>query len=140
MLFLYCTTAPKPPSVTTKVVDVTSITLQWDPLPCRDRNGEHFNHYRIFYFSTVALDQGNVDVVLENDKQFTLSRLPPRTSYEFLAQAVNLATSLYGEFAAFRVSTSAPSSKLLLLKCSVIFNYSGYINRLWFSPEWSAVS
>ena len=106
------TIAPEPPSITATVVDVTSITIQWDPLPCQHRNG-HFIHYRVMYFP--AFGPVNSDFVSENEKMYTLRRLPPRTSYEIFVQALNVATQAFSISVNLTVSTSAPSGKSLSL-------------------------
>ena len=105
--------APDPPSITATSVDVTSITLHWDPLLCQHRNGD-FSYYIFIYFPTFSpYNFPSNDFVFENSKQHTLTRLPPRTSYEILVRAINTDTSLLGIVADLTVSTSAPSGKSL---------------------------
>ena len=113
MLSLHCTTAPEPPpSLTATIVNVTSITIQWDPLPCQDRNRD-FNRYLVGYFPSSDPSIGNSDLVLENNRVFTISRLLPRTSYTFQVQAFNFRPRVEGLFSNLTVNTSAPSGKLL---------------------------
>ena len=56
----------------------------------------------------------------ENDRVFTLSQLPPRTSYTFEVQALDLRDLVAGLSATLIVSTSEPLSKLLY---SIFYSY-----------------
>ena len=106
------TSAPgAPPSLTASSVNVTGITIQWDPVLCQDRN-QLFNSYVVYYYPSSDQTAGSGMLLPEDDRVFSITGLPPRTSYTFQVQAFNLFPSVQGLFASLSVNTSDPPSKL----------------------------
>ena len=96
-------------------VDVTNITIQWDPVPCQDHNQPFDNFmYRVTYYpsSDQRLSARRGGLVDQDSGVFPATRLPPRTSYIFEVQAFNLLTVVGGLVADLMVNTSNPQSKL----------------------------
>ena len=93
--FLLCcvliSTAPSagPASVTTGAVTTTSITVQWEEVPCLHRNGE------ITGYTVVARTSGitvNTEHISDgNSRSLTVSGLNPSTLYTVLVAANNSA-------------------------------------------------
>ena len=111
--FVVYTTAPgPPPSLSTSSINVTSITIQWEPVLCQDRNHQ-FNSYAVAYH---PVSDPNIvrtsDLLPEANRVFTASRLSPRTSYTFQVQAFNVFPLVQGLFANLTVNTSVPTSNM----------------------------
>ena len=96
-------------------VSITNITIQWDRVACHDRNGA-VDAYRVVYYPTEDQTDSSAWSIAgtnDNDRMFTVTGLPPRTSYTFGAQALNSRLFVIGAIATLTVSTSAPQSELL---------------------------
>ena len=96
-------------------VSVTNITIQWDRVACQDRNGD-VDAYRVTYYPTEDSIDSNTRPIAgtsDNNRMFTVTGLPPRTSYTFEVQAVNSGLFVRGTPATLTVSSSAPQSELL---------------------------
>ena len=103
-------------SLSASSVNVTNITIQWDRVNCLDRNGET-DSYRIVYYPTLDPSDRSARTVagtIDSDRMFTVTGLPPRTSYTFEAQASNPSLDVRGAPATLTVSTTAPQSELLV--------------------------
>ena len=146
---LYYTTAPgPPPTPTASSVSVTNITIQWDPIPCQDRNQELDNnfHYRITYRPMSDPSAGGGGLVSQNSREFMARGLPPRTSYIFQVQVFNVFNDVQGSLANLTVSTSEPQGELLSQwRISIKwvpwwYDFFNTTLRPWFSPGWSALS
>ena len=106
-----CITAPgPPPSLTVTAANVSSITIQWDPVRCQDRNRD-IRSYRVTYHPSSYPNDGDVITVGEEDRVFTLRSLPPRTNYTFKVQAFDLRNLVVGVSANLTASTSKPLGK-----------------------------
>ena len=70
-----------PEELQTVSVTVTNITIRWDRVNCRDRNG-HTDSYRVVFYPTERSDRvaRTVVGVEDNRRMFTVTGLPPRTS------------------------------------------------------------
>ena len=84
-IFLCLIIAPTaaPQSVSTISSNVTSITIQWEEVPCQHRNGM-INSYQISYSG------GNVTVV---GTMFTATQLLPRRNYTFSVTALGASST-----------------------------------------------
>ena len=89
-------------SLTASSVNVTNITIQWDCVDCQERNG-HTDGYRIVYRIARTLI-GTED----NNRMFSVTGLPPRTSYTFEVQASNPNIDACGPPDFYTASTTAP--------------------------------
>ena len=66
------------------------------------------------------LNAGGGGLVSTNNREFTASGLPPRTSYIFQVQAFNVFTVVQGSLANLTVNTSEPQGEFLsqeIIKC-----------------------
>ena len=109
-------TAPgPPPPPTASSVSVSSITIQWDPIPCQDRNQPFDSNfmYRVSYHPLSDPSGGDVASLSQNSREYTATGLPPRTSYIFQIEAFNLRTFVRGSPANLTVNTSEPQGELL---------------------------
>ena len=103
-------------SLSASSVNVTNITIQWDRINCQERNGET-DSYRVVYYSTSdpstrSRSARTVAGIGDSDRIFTVTGLPPRTSYTFEVQASNTILDVRGSPATFTISTSAPLSEI----------------------------
>ena len=126
-------------------VSVTNITIQWDRVACQDRNGV-VDAYSVTYYPTEDSTDSTrqpISGTSDNNRMFTVTGLPPRTSYTFEVEAVNILLFVLGATATITVSTSAPQSELLLYiviimhdEVCVVLLFSLFVVhfRLWFSP------
>ena len=93
------------------MADVTNVTIQWDRLDCRDRNG-HISSYRVVYSSSAApttfIHAQLIPGTEDSDRLFTVTGLPPRSSYIFQVQASNALLDIRGTAGSLNVSTTAP--------------------------------
>ena len=85
-------------------VNVTNITIQWDCVNCQQRNGP-IGNYRV---SVNGEGVSRVIPRLVSSRMFTITGLPPRTSYTFQIMAVNTVLFVFGEAATLTVNTLAP--------------------------------
>ena len=105
-------------SLTASSVNVTSITIRWDRIDCQERNGRT-DGYRIVYYPTSNPSDRVAQTlagILDNDRLFSVSGLPPRTSYTFQVQASNPTLDVRGDPAFFTANTIAPQSKYKHMK------------------------
>ena len=90
---------------------MSSITIQWDRVNCRDRNG-HINGYSVIYYPT-GTDQRGPDarasiIAGTNKRMFGINGLPPLTSYTFEVDAINFQ---WGPAVIITANTTAPQGK-----------------------------
>ena len=107
-------------SITTSSVSVTNITIRWDKVNCQDRNGR-VDGYRVAYYPTSSrsdLIAETPDGTEDNDRIFSVTGLPPWTSYTFEVQASNNQIDVRGPPAVYTTNTTAPQGK-----CSYIIDY-----------------
>ena len=101
-------------SLSASSVNVTNITIQWDRVDCQERNGLT-DSYRIVDYPTSNPSDRSARTVAgigDSDRIFTVTGLPPRTSYTFEVQASNPNLDVRGPPATFTISTSAPQSEI----------------------------
>ena len=95
-------------------MSVTNITIRWDRVNCQDRNG-HTDSYRVVYFPTLnSMSDSNAETVVgteESNRMFSITGLPPRTSYTFEVQASNPTINMRGLPAIYTANTTAPQGK-----------------------------
>ena len=82
-------TAPTgpPASVTQTTAASTSVTVQWEEVPCLDRNGE-ITDYQVVTANSQGMAVGTADVDVAV-RQATISGLTPSTQYTVSVAAVN---------------------------------------------------
>ena len=106
-----------PQSLTTTSVSVANITIQWDRVNCQERNGPT-DSYRVVYYPTSNSSERHAQTVAgtrDGDRMFSVSGLPPRTSYTFEVQASNPIINVHGAPATVTVSTTPPQSKKTII-------------------------
>ena len=94
-------------------VDVTNITIQWDRVNCVDRNGR-IDSYIVTFYPTSNPSDRNGRTVLgtgDSDRMFSLTGLPPQTSYTFEIEANNPLIR-GGPNAPITASTTMPQGEL----------------------------
>ena len=126
---MYLLVPGAPQSLRNSSVSVTNITVQWDRVDCRDRNGI-VESYRVVYYPTSnSNDRVARTVSGQHDRMYSIFGRPPRTSYTFEVQASNTLLDVRGPLAIFTVSTTAPQSELLvyIVYCSIEFHVSNII-------------
>ena len=100
-------------SLSVSSTNVTGITIRWNRVDCQERNGRT-DSYRIVYYPTsnpsdrVAQTLAGIQ---DNDRLFSVSGLPPRTSYTFEVQASNPTFYVHGDPAFYTASTTAAQGK-----------------------------
>ena len=84
---LFCIPAPSgaPQNVREVEVTSTSITIQWDQVPCIEQNSE-ITGYIVRYSNSTGETQM---AAVQNSQMFTASGLTPNTAYSFQVAAVN---------------------------------------------------
>ena len=131
-----------PEELQTVSVSVTNITIQWDRVNCRDRNG-HTDSYRVVSYPTLSPNDRVAQRVVGtegNDRMFSITGRPPRTNYTFEVQAVNPNLDVSGPPAFYTESTTAPQGKGSLGKMhTCTSNLHCFFSRPWFSPGWSVL-
>lgn len=109
------TAAPgMPQSLTPVSVSVANITIQWDRVNCRERNGPT-DSYRVVYYPISNSSDRHTQTVVgtrDGDRVFSVTGLPPRTSYTFEIQASNPVLNVRGASATITVTTTPPQSKI----------------------------
>ena len=103
-------------SLSASSVNVSNITIEWDRVDCQERNG-YTDSYRVVYYPTLDPGDRSARTVAgtgDSDRIFTITGLPPRTSYTFEVQASNSYLDVRGARATFTISTSAPLSEIIL--------------------------
>ena len=99
-------------SLNASSVNVTNITIQWDRVDCQERNGRTDGYRLVYYPTSNPSDQ--VARILggsEDERIFSITSLPPRTSYAFEVQAINPNIDVRGPPAFYTASTTAPQGK-----------------------------
>ena len=97
-------------SITTSFVNVTGITIQWDRVDCQERNGRT-DGYRVIYYPASNPSDRVARLLVgtdNNDRIFTITGLPPQTSYTFEVQAANPDIDARGPPAFYTANTTAP--------------------------------
>ena len=110
-MYLYSSAPGLVQSITTSSVNVTSITIQWDRVDCQERNG-HTDTYRLVYYPVsdpnVRTNALTILGTRDNNRMFSISGLPPRTSYTFEIQASNPNVDMRGPPAFYTANTTTP--------------------------------
>ena len=111
-------------------MNVTSITIQWDRVNCIDRNGPA-KLYRVLYYPTADPSQSDVKAAFDTgdrERMFSISRLPPRTSYTFEVSAINNLPNqaLNGPAVNITARTTAPQGKLDVYRVKTIGEITGF--------------
>ena len=102
-----------PEELQTVSASVTNITIRWDRVNCRDRNG-YTNSYRVVSYPTLSPNDRDAQTVVgteDNQRIFSITGLPPRTNYTFEVQASNPNLHVSGSAAIYTESTTAPQGK-----------------------------
>ena len=101
-------------------VNVTNITIQWDRVDCQQRNGRT-DSYTVVHFPTSDSYYGRYARTVSgvSDRMFTVTGLPPRTSYMFQVRASNPVLDVRGEVANLTVNTSTPQGESGLVSHSM---------------------
>ena len=97
-------------SLTASSVNVTGITIRWDRVDCQERNG-HTDTYRLIYYPVSDPSDPVARTLVgtgDNNRMFSVTGLPPRTSYTFEVQAGNPVIDARGPPAFYTVNTTAP--------------------------------
>ena len=97
-------------------MNVSSITIQWDRVDCRERNGR-IDGYRIVYYPILCSSPNNqvawtLNGTRDTDRVFSINGVPPRTSYTFEVQALNNYINMRGPSALYTANTTAPQGRL----------------------------
>ena len=116
-------TAPSgaPASVAETAVTSNSVTVQWEEVPCLDRNGE-ITDYQVVTANSQGMTVGtaNVDVAA---RQATISGLTPSTQYTVSVATVNSAGT--GPIRTILIETTGEINVLTLQKLK------GYFSLVW---------
>ena len=102
-------TAP-PASVTETAAASTSVTVQWEEVPCLDRNGE-ITDYQVVATNPQGMAVGTADVDVAA-RQATISGLTPSTQYTVSVAAVNSAGT--GPIRVISIETTGEINVVLL--------------------------
>ena len=97
-------------SITARSVNVTGITIRWDRVDCQERNGRT-DGYRVVHYPTSNPSDRVARIVAgtgDNYRMFSVTGLPPRTSYTFEVQASNPIIDMRGPPAFYTANTTAP--------------------------------
>ena len=85
-LYHYVAAPSSPPdSLRVSSTSLTSISITWGDVPCRERNVDMITGYRVKYHSNHSNPHGNQ--IDEINRTFTASELIPRTNYTFEVRA-----------------------------------------------------
>ena len=90
--------------------NVASITIRWDRVNCQDRNG-HTDSYRIVSYPTTNPSDRLARTVVgtgDDDRMFSITGVPPQTSYTFEIQATNPSIDMSGPPASITINTTTP--------------------------------
>ena len=107
-------------SLNVSSVNVTGITSQWDRVDCQERNGPT-DSYRVVFYPTSSPSDTTARTLVgieDNDRMFSVTGLPPRTSYTFEVQASNTNIDMRGAPAIYTADTTAPQSKSYKYACT----------------------
>ena len=94
-------------------MNVTGITIRWDRVDCQERNG-HTDGYRLIYYPTSNPSDRVAQILAgtrDNNRMFSITGVPPRTSYTFEVQASNTLIDMRGPPAIITANTTAPQGK-----------------------------
>ena len=75
-----------PSSVSVADVTPSTITVQWESVPCIHQNGD-ITGYSVQYG---VMGSGNKETVETSETEITLSSLTPETEYQIIVAAVNI--------------------------------------------------
>ena len=80
-------------SITDLTINSTSITIEWERVPCNPRNGQ-IQGYNVVYYQTddnsPEMIRVNISGVSDSKRMFTANGLLPLTSYTFEVRAFNM--------------------------------------------------
>ena len=102
-------------SLRIRSVDVTNITIEWDRVDCVERNGG-IRSYDVFFYPTSNPSDRDAQAVLgtgDSNRMFSITALPPLTSYTFEVEANNPLVRHLGAIATITVSTTEPQGELI---------------------------
>ena len=128
------------------------MTIKWDRVNCQHRNG-HISGYKVLYYPTANPSERAAKKVFgtgDHQRMFSISGLPPFTSYTFQVSALShhLDSDWLGPPVNITASTTAPHSTnyLLLVEHQYYLYNTGvtirdytFFSRNWLSLKWSAV-
>ena len=98
-------------SLRIRSVNITNITIEWDRVNCVEHNGR-IRNYDVFFYPTSNPSDRDVETVLEDsDRAFSITALPPQTSYTFEVEANNPLVRDPGAIATITVSTTEPQGE-----------------------------
>ena len=122
-------TAPSgaPQNITNTSITSTSITIQWEEVECRERNGE-ISGYQVQLVHNSLLDF----MLNTSDQSYTAQGLLPCTNYTFNVSAINSVSS--GPPGNTTVRTSVPQGQLqvaILLYCRCHDYCIALLSRCW---------
>ena len=97
-------------SLTASSLNVTSITIRWNRVDCQERNGRTDGYRVVSYPTSNPSDRiaWTLIGIEDNDRMFTITGLPPRTSYTFEVQAGNPDIDMRGPPALYTANTTTP--------------------------------
>ena len=124
-------------------MNVTNITIRWNRVDCQERNG-HTDSYRIVSYPTLSSDSYDriartLVGIEDNDRMFSITGLPPRTSYTFEVQASNPTIDARGPPVFYTASTTAPQG-IKDYGNNYVSNIHCFFCRPWLSSKGSALS
>ena len=120
-MLLYAAPTGVPQELNISSVNLTNITIQWDPVECSQRNGE-IDGYRLIYYPTTNSNSNQSVLIYGSDNRtFTVVGLQPSINYTLNLEAVNRNYSLFGPDIQETVVTSNPDgTKLFYLMSTLI--------------------
>ena len=105
-------------SLRIRSVDVTNISIEWDRVNCVERNGR-IDSYVVFFYPTSSPGDQDAQIVFgtgDSNRMFSITALPPQTSYTFEVEANNPLVRDPGAIATITVSTTEPQGELIITK------------------------
>ena len=123
--------APQDLNITS--VDLTNITIQWNPVECSQRNGR-IDGYRLIYYPTMN-SNNNESVLIDgsNTNTYKVIGLQPRVEYTLVLGAFGGNYSLFGDESRTVVLTSVPQGIIMSISGPFYNRYNIIMQLLDFS-------